>query len=59
MGIRMFLSKSKILVSPGKQNEDRDDRYKRSQDQVRGIPEDWGVDPIQPQVIVLTLVAGL
>ncbi|MEM9537935.1 MAG: Uma2 family endonuclease [Cyanobacteria bacterium P01_E01_bin.42] len=47
------------VVSPGRDNEERDYRYKRSQYQARGIDEYWIVDPIQQQITVLSLVAGL
>lgn len=47
------------VVSPGKVNEDRDYRYKRSEYAARGIPEYWIVDPAREQVMVLTLVDGL
>ncbi|MGK7924442.1 MAG: Uma2 family endonuclease [Spirulina sp.] len=47
------------VVSPGRQNEERDYRYKRSQYQARGISEYWIIDPIQEQITVLTWVAGL
>lgn len=47
------------VVSPGRKNEERDYRYKRAQYQARGIAEYWIVDPIQQQVTILTLVAGL
>jgi len=47
------------VVSPGRENADRDYRYKRSQYQARGIAEYWIVDPIQKQITVLTLVSGL
>jgi Uma2 family endonuclease len=47
------------VVSPGKENEDRDYRYKRSEYAARGIREYWIVDPKQAQVIILTLVDGL
>jgi Uma2 family endonuclease len=47
------------VVSPGKVNEDRDYRYKRSEYAARGIPEYWIVDPSQAKVTVLTLVDGL
>lgn len=47
------------VVSPGKANEDRDYRYKRSEYAARGIPEYWIVDPSQAKVTVLTLVDGL
>lgn len=47
------------IVSSGKENEDRDYRYKRSEYGARGIAEYWIVDPEHPQVVVLTLVDGL
>lgn len=47
------------VVSPGKQNADRDYRYKRSEYAARGIQEYWIIDPIQAQVTILTLVDGL
>ena len=47
------------VVSPGKKNEERDYRYKRSEYAARGIAEYWIVDPIQGQMTVLTLVEGL
>jgi Uma2 family endonuclease len=47
------------VVSPGKVNEDRDYRYKRSEYAARGIPEYWIVDPSQAKVTVLTLIDGL
>jgi Uma2 family endonuclease len=47
------------IVSAGKENEDRDYRYKRSEYGARGIAEYWIVDPSQAQVTVLTLVDGL
>ncbi|MBO1348293.1 MAG: Uma2 family endonuclease [Hormoscilla sp. GUM202] len=47
------------VVSPGRENADRDYRYKRSQYEARGIAEYWIVDPIQKQITVLTLVSGL
>ena len=47
------------VVSPGKENSDRDYRYKRSQYQSRGISEYWIVDPIKQQISVLSLVAGM
>jgi len=46
------------IVSPGKANEDRGYRYKRSEYAARGIPEYWIIDPMQNQVTVLTLVDG-
>ncbi len=47
------------VVSPGKTNEDRDYRYKRSEYAARGIAEYWIVDPLRSQVTLLTLVDGL
>jgi Uma2 family endonuclease len=46
------------VVSPGKQNQDRDYRYKRSEYAARGIPEYWIVDPDRARITVLTLVDG-
>lgn len=46
------------VVSPGKTNEDRDYRYKRSEYAARGIAEYWIVDPDKAKFTVLTLVAG-
>jgi Uma2 family endonuclease len=47
------------VVSPGKVNEDRDYRYKRSEYAARGIGEYWIIDPSRDLVTVLTLVDGL
>jgi Uma2 family endonuclease len=47
------------VVSPGKKNEDRDYRYKRSEYAARGILEYWIVDPLKYQITVLSLVDGL
>lgn len=47
------------VVSPGKENEDRDYRYKRSEYAARGIGDYWIIDPIRKKVTVLTLVDGL
>ncbi|MEA5451695.1 Uma2 family endonuclease [Leptolyngbya sp. CCNP1308] len=47
------------VVSPGKANEARDYRYKRSEYAARGISEYWIVDPAKAKVTVLTLVDGL
>ena len=44
------------MVSPD--NPARDYRHKRSEYAVRGIPEYWIVDPMQKQVVVLTLDEG-
>ncbi|MBN4005551.1 Uma2 family endonuclease [Nostoc sp. LPT] len=46
------------VVSPGKANEDRDYRYKRSEYAARGIAEYWIVDPQRNAVTVLILVDG-
>ncbi|NJL84373.1 MAG: Uma2 family endonuclease, partial [Chloroflexaceae bacterium] len=46
-------------VSPGKQNLDRDYRYKRSQYEARGIQEYWIIDSIQAKMTVFTLFEGL
>lgn len=47
------------VVSPGKVNEDRDYRYKRSEYADRGIAEYWIVAPARTKVTVLTWVDGL
>jgi Uma2 family endonuclease len=47
------------VVSPGKESEDRDYRYKRSEYAVRGIAEYWIVDSMRAQIVVLVLVDGL
>ena len=47
------------VVSPGKANEDRDYRYKRSEYAARGILEYWIVDPQINKITVLSLVDGL
>jgi Uma2 family endonuclease len=47
------------VVSPGKENEDRDYRYKRSEYGARGMAEYWIIDPERSLVVVLTLVDGL
>ncbi|WP_445636709.1 Putative restriction endonuclease domain-containing protein [Nostoc sp. DSM 114161] len=46
------------VVSPGKVNEDRDYRYKRSEYAARGIAEYWIVDPQRNIITVLILVDG-
>ena len=46
------------VVSPGKTNEDRDYRYKRSEYAARGILEYWIVDPQISKVTILLLVDG-
>ncbi len=47
------------VVSPGKANEDRDYRFKRSEYAARGIAEYWIIDPSRATVLVLMLVDGL
>lgn len=47
------------VVSPGKANEDRDYRYKRSEYAARGILEYWIVDPQNSKITILSLVDGL
>jgi Uma2 family endonuclease len=47
------------VVSPGKVNEDRDYRYKRSEYAARGIPEYWIVDADKARITLLTLIDGL
>lgn len=47
------------VVSPGKVNEDRDYRYKRSEYAARGIPEYSIVDADRARITLLTLVEGL
>lgn len=46
------------VVSPGKANEDRDYRYKRSEYAARGIAEYWIVDSQKDRVTLLKLVDG-
>lgn len=46
------------VVSPGKANQDRDYRYKRSEYAARGIAEYWIIDPEAQQVMILTWVDG-
>jgi Uma2 family endonuclease len=47
------------VVSPGRENNIRDYRYKRSEYAARGILEYWIVDPEIEKVTILTLVDGL
>jgi Uma2 family endonuclease len=47
------------VVSPGKENEDRDHRYKPSEYAARGIAGYWIVDLNKARVTVLTLGDGL
>ncbi|MGB5634302.1 MAG: Uma2 family endonuclease [Waterburya sp.] len=46
------------VVSPGKVNQDRDYRYKRSEYAARGITEYWIVDPQISKVTILVLNEG-
>lgn len=47
------------VVSPGKKNQDRDYRHKRSQYEARGVEEYWIVDPLADRVTVLVWMNGL
>ncbi|NJN75208.1 MAG: Uma2 family endonuclease [Synechococcaceae cyanobacterium RL_1_2] len=47
------------VVSPGKENIDRDYRYKRSQYQAREIREYWIVDPLTEKITIFTMNEGL
>ncbi len=47
------------VVSPGKVNQDRDYRYKRSEYAARGIAEYWIVDPQISKITILVLNEGL
>ena len=47
------------VVSPGKVNQDRDYRYKRSEYAARGISEYWIIDHQIRQVTILILNQGL
>ena len=42
----------------GKENEERDYRYKRSEYAARGIAEYWIIDPAKVRITILTLEAG-
>lgn len=46
------------VVSPGKNNEERDYRYKRSEYAARGVAEYWVINPEESKITVFTLVAG-
>ncbi len=46
------------VVSPGKANEERDYRYKRSEYAARGVAEYWAINPEESKITVFTLVAG-
>ena len=45
------------VVSPGKTNQERDYRFKRSEYAARGIPEYWVIDP-EAKITVFTLETG-
>ena len=47
------------VVSPGKVNQDRNYRFKRSEYAARGIQEYWIVDPLISRVTILVLNQGL
>ncbi len=47
------------VVSAGGENAVQDYRHKRSEYAARGIQDYWIADPIEQQVVVLTLVSGL
>lgn len=46
------------VASPGKTNEERDYRFKRSEYAARGVPEYWVINPHESKITVFTLVAG-
>ncbi len=46
------------VASPGKANEDRDYRYKRSEYAARGISEYWVINPSDRTITVFSLDAG-
>ncbi|GAA6620342.1 Uma2 family endonuclease [Scytonema sp. NUACC26] len=46
------------VVSPGKTNQERDYRFKRSEYATRGVPEYWAIDPATSKITVFTLIAG-
>jgi len=46
------------VVSPGKTNEERDYRFKRSEYAAKGVPEYWVINPEASRVTVFTLEAG-
>ena len=47
------------VVSPGKENRDRDYRYKRSEYAARGITNYWIIDPQDKKFVCLELKDGL
>ncbi|MDX2242789.1 MAG: Uma2 family endonuclease [Leptolyngbyaceae cyanobacterium bins.302] len=46
------------VVSPGKTNEERGYRFKRSEYAARGVSEYWVIDAIAQKITVFTLIAG-
>ncbi len=46
------------VASPGKTNEERDYRFKRSEYAARGVPEHWVINLAERKITVYTLVAG-
>lgn len=46
------------VASPGKTNEERDYRYKRSEYAARGVAEYWVINPSESNVILFSLEAG-
>ncbi|MBD2775437.1 Uma2 family endonuclease [Iningainema tapete] len=46
------------VASPGKTNQERDYRFKRSEYAARGVREYWVINPPQSNITVYTLVAG-
>ena len=46
------------VVSPGRSNEERDYRYKRSEYAARGVFEYWVIAPEASKITVFTLDAG-
>ncbi|UBF27479.1 Uma2 family endonuclease [Kovacikia minuta CCNUW1] len=46
------------VASPGKTNEERDYRYKRSEYAARGVPEYWVISPSDRNITVFSLEAG-
>ncbi len=47
------------VVSSGKENADRDYRFKRSEYAARGVAEYWIVDPVSDRLTILEWVEGL
>ncbi|MEC4814179.1 MAG: Uma2 family endonuclease [Scytonema sp. PMC 1069.18] len=46
------------VVSPGRTNEERDYRFKRSEYAARGVSEYWVINPQERKITVYKLVAG-